>query len=235
MNAYKNRAMLYWKLGDNENALLDFLAAKNLNPSDSKLRSLLGLGLQKVGKYEESCREFTVAMTLDANMKEAILGRGNVYAAMGDLTKSRKDYSRVLHMYPKSADTLINIAYTMQQERRPKDAWRYFTMAYTIDPRCTAALKGRALVNSSTNNPFSAYLDITRAIEISPENAELLNNRGVIYESLDDNVSALQNYKVFNQISLLLPLHCLSLYCCSSPLMPTRHLAWPIKMRPITI
>ena len=188
--------MIYWNLGDNENALMDFYAAKQLNPKDSKLRSLLGLGLQKVGKFGESCQEFTVAMDLDSNMKEAILGRGNVYAAMGDNLKSRKDYSRVLHMYPLSSDTLINIAYTMQSEGRPKDAWRYFTMAYTIDPQCTAALKGRALVNSSTNNPFSAYLDITRAIEISPENAELLNNRGVIYESLNDNVSAYQNYRL---------------------------------------
>ena len=212
-NAYKNRAMLYWKLGENENALLDFLAAKNLNPNDPKLRSLLGLGLQKVERYAESCIEFTVAMGLDGNMKEAILGRGNVYSAMGDVVKSRKDYSRVLHMYPKSSDTLINIAYTMQSEKRPKDAWRYFTMAYTIDPRCTAALKGRALVNSSTDNTFSAYLDITRAIEISPENAELLNNRGVIYESLDDNVSALQNYKVIICILLTYSMH-LACYKC---------------------
>lgn len=143
---------------------MDFLAARELNPNDPKLRSLLGLGLQKVGKYEESCIEFTKAMQLDGNMKEAILGRGNVYSAMNEMVKSRRDYSRVLHMYPRSADTLINIAHTMHNEGNPQVAWRYFTMAYTIDPLCTAALKGRALVNSSTDNPFAAYLDISRAI-----------------------------------------------------------------------
>ncbi|KAI8896697.1 hypothetical protein BC833DRAFT_596500 [Globomyces pollinis-pini] len=200
MNAYKHRALLYWKLNDNVNAYYDFLAAKNINPTDAKLRTMLGLSLQKVGKYEESKQEFTEALKIDPGMKEAILGRGNVYAAMNNLNMSRRDYCRVLHMYPRTADTFVNIAYTKQTEGLPTEAWKYFTMAYTIDPNCTAALEGRALVNSSMNNPYAAFLDISTAIEISPKNAEFLTNRGVIYEELNDSISALQNYKIAIQV-----------------------------------
>ncbi|KAJ2995748.1 cytochrome c oxidase subunit 1 [Globomyces sp. JEL0801] len=205
MNAYKHRALLYWKLNDNVNAYYDFLAAKNINPTDAKLRTMLGLSLQKVGKYEESKQEFTEALKIDPGMKEAILGRGNVYAAMNNLNMSRRDYCRVLHMYPRTADTFVNIAYTKQTEGLPTEAWKYFTMAYTIDPNCTAALEGRALVNSSMNNPYAAFLDISTAIEISPKNAEFLTNRGVIYEELNDSISALQNYKVMLTLYLISP------------------------------
>ncbi|KAJ3324940.1 cytochrome c oxidase subunit 1 [Boothiomyces sp. JEL0866] len=195
LNAFRQRAILYWKLGDNENALYDFVEAVKISPSEAKLRSLLGLAYQKVGRLQESCNEFTESMRLEPSTKEAILGRGNVYANMKELGLSRRDYCRVLHMYPTNADTYVNIAYTKQTEGEYKQAWKFFTMAYTIDPLCTSALEGRSLINSLLNNPFAAYLDITRAIEISPQNAEFLTNRGVIYEALDDNVSALQNYK----------------------------------------
>jgi Tfp pilus assembly protein PilF len=78
--------------------------------------------------------------------------------------KLRINYSRVLHINPRSSDTFVNMAYTMQRQGRPQEAWRYFTMAHTVDPTSTSALEGRALVNASNNNPFAAYLDITKAI-----------------------------------------------------------------------
>ncbi|KAJ3259590.1 cytochrome c oxidase subunit 1 [Boothiomyces macroporosus] len=196
LNAYRQRAILYWKLGDNQNALCDFIEAVKISPKEAKLRSLLGLAYQKVGKLQESCVEFTESMKLEPSTKEAILGRGNVYANMKELELSRRDYCRVLHMYPTNAETYVNIAYTKQSEGEYKLAWKFFTMAFTIDPLCTSALEGRSLINSLLNNQFAAYLDITRAIEISPHNAEFLTNRGVIYEAMNDNVSALQNYKI---------------------------------------
>src|SRR6478736_10464301 len=105
-------------------------------------------------------------------------------------------------MYPSNAETYVNIAYTKQNEGLLEEAWKYFTNAQFIDPLCTTALEGRALINSLMKNPFAAYLDISKAIEINPKSAELLTNRGVIYEDLDDNTSALQNYKVIYNLTL---------------------------------
>lgn len=57
--AYRNRGLLYWEIGDNENALSDFYEAKRIAPEDAKIRALLGLGLQKVGRLDESVLEYT--------------------------------------------------------------------------------------------------------------------------------------------------------------------------------
>ncbi|KAI8923467.1 hypothetical protein BC831DRAFT_470816 [Entophlyctis helioformis] len=194
-NAYRNRALIYWKKGDHENALLDLYAARDHFPQDGKLRGLLGLCLQKVARNQESIAEFTVALELNPFMMEALLGRGNVYASMGDLTRARRDYARVIHMYPRCAEAYVNVAYTMQTESRPRKAWTIFSIALTMDRQCTAALEGRAIVHLAIKNPFAAMVDITRAIEIHPANAEFLTNRGVIYQALNDDVSALQSYK----------------------------------------
>jgi hypothetical protein len=37
--------------------------------------------LQKVGRLKESVNAFTEAIKLNSNMKEAYLGRGNIYAS----------------------------------------------------------------------------------------------------------------------------------------------------------
>jgi tetratricopeptide (TPR) repeat protein len=194
VDAYRNRGLLYWKMGENENALLDFLQAKRLAPDDAKIRCLYALGLHKVGSLQESIEEYSRAIELDGSLIEAVLGRGNVYGHLGELSKSRIDYCRVIHMYPRHADTLVNIAYTYQADDDSTSAWKFYTFAFTVDPQCTAALEGRALINLKMNDAFAAYLDITRAIELDPENAQFLTNRGVIFEALGDNVSSLQSY-----------------------------------------
>nr|KAJ3422198.1 cytochrome c oxidase subunit 1 [Polyrhizophydium stewartii] len=198
-NAYRNRALIYWKKGDHENALLDLYAARDHFPQDAKLRGLLGLCLQKVGRNQESIDEFSMALDLNPFMHEALLGRGNVYASMGNLRLARRDYARVIHMYPRCAEAYVNIAYSMQTEGKPLKAWEIFTIALIIDKHCTAALEGRAIVHLTMKNAFAALIDITRAIsnaqEISPSNAEFLTNRGVIFQALNDDVSALQSYK----------------------------------------
>ncbi|KAH9251261.1 hypothetical protein BASA81_010883 [Batrachochytrium salamandrivorans] len=169
-NTYRNRALLYWNKGDHQNALLDLYAARNHFPEDSKLRGLLGLCLQKVSRNTESIEEFNVALQLDPYMREAFLGRGNVYASMNNLKLAR--LREDLHK-----------------------AWDIFTIALTIDPKCTAALEGRSAIHLTMNNAFAAMVDITRAIEIMPFNAEFLTNRGVICQALNDDVSALHSYK----------------------------------------
>ena len=53
-------------------------------------------------------------------MKEAYLGRGNVYVSKGDLLKARRDYVRVAHLFPRCPEAYINIAYTYQMEGKSK-------------------------------------------------------------------------------------------------------------------
>ncbi|KAI9199213.1 uncharacterized protein BJ171DRAFT_632051 [Polychytrium aggregatum] len=195
-NAYRNRGLIYWKQGDTENALQDLYAARNTFPQDARLHGLLALCLQKVGYIKESIEAFTSAMHVSPYMIEAYLGRGNVYASISETKLARRDYGRVIHMYPNCTAAIVNMAYTMQLEGKYKKAWQLFTMALTIDANCTSALEGRSVVHFTMKNYFGALLDICKAIEICPNKAEYLTNRGVIYQALNDKVSSLQNYKM---------------------------------------
>ncbi|TPX58913.1 hypothetical protein SpCBS45565_g07874 [Spizellomyces sp. 'palustris'] len=214
-NAYRNRGLLYWKQGDPANALLDLYAARDAFPEDPRLHGLLGLCLQTLGKVQESVEAFSAAIAVNPYMTEAYLGRGNVYALQGLTASARKDYLRVLHMYPRCSEALVNMAYTMQAENRPKRAYDLFSTALVLDPKCEEALEGRSVVHFALKNFFGALVDICKAIELSPCNCEYLTNRGVVYQALGDNVSALQNYKLaikYNPSYALAHLNAANLY-----------------------
>ncbi|KAI8804058.1 hypothetical protein BJ742DRAFT_826275 [Cladochytrium replicatum] len=195
-NAYRNRGLIYWKLGDHVNALLDLYAARDNFPQDARLHGLLALCLQKVGRIEESLQSFSAAIQVNPYLIEAHLGRGNVYASMGQHALARRDYSRVVHMYPRCTAAYVNMAYTMQTEGRYKWAWQIFTLALAHDSVCTPALEGRSIVHFAMGNYFGALVDISKAVEIDPTNPEYLTNRGVTFQHLKDYSSALQSYKL---------------------------------------
>ena len=67
-------------------------------------------------------------------------------------------------MYPSCTEALVNIAYTLQTENRPYKAWNVFSLALAIDPRCTSALEGRAIIHMSMKNYLAAMTDMARAI-----------------------------------------------------------------------
>ena len=106
-------------------------------------------------------------------------------------------------------------------------------MAIAIDPKCISALEGRAVIHYSMRNFFGALVDISKAIvciqlfyyltdyyffftpqEINPNVPEFLVNRGVIYQALNENMFALQSYKVgfivvwFYEVTYFLKLAC---------------------------
>ncbi|TPX57923.1 hypothetical protein PhCBS80983_g03494 [Powellomyces hirtus] len=195
-NAYRNRGLIYWKQGDTENALLDLIAARDAFPEDSTLAALLGVCLQTLGRLDESIEQFCSAIKLNGSMREAFIARGNVHAQKGDVQSARKDYLRVLHMDPQCTEALVNMAYTLQGEGRRKKAYDMFTMALHIDPHCMAALEGRAVIQFTRSNYFGALIDICKALALDNKNPEYLTNRGVVYQALGDNVSAMQSYKL---------------------------------------
>ncbi|KAJ3009221.1 UNVERIFIED_CONTAM: cytochrome c oxidase subunit 1, partial [Siphonaria sp. JEL0065] len=195
-NAYRNRGLIYWKQGDAENALLDLYAARDNFPGDARLHGLLALCLQKVGRTDESLEAFTSSIRVNQTLIEAYLGRGNVYSSIGQCKAAKRDYARVIHLYPTCTEAYVNMAYTLQMEGRYQKSWDLFARAIAVCSGCTSALEGRAVINYIMRNYFGALMDITKAIEISPNNAEFLTNRAVIYAALGDRIKSLNDNKL---------------------------------------
>ncbi|RDD46126.1 Tetratricopeptide repeat protein 6 [Trichoplax sp. H2] len=204
----QNRSLLYFEIGDYENALLDTLLCFKENPKDVKIIHTIGRCYHHLQYYEDAIYAFNAALAIDPFFLDAYLGRGNVmmdYVTLNHNAISRRDYGKALRLSPFYLPARLNLAYSLQVDGHFKLAWNQFTIALNIDKECISALEGRAVVNLQMSNTFAALTDINQAIKIK-QTAELYTNRGVIHlvsrmistsglEFRNDVVNAMRDYQ----------------------------------------
>ena len=164
IKAYKNRSLLYWTIGDTENAILDLAVASELDPEDTELKSLLALALHKVCKESESMVEYNKAIERHPENIGLLLGRGNVKLTQNQPVLARRDYIKALHLKPSCLQALTNIGYTYQMDNLYKRAWNIFSFVLAINPEYHSAYEGRAIIHLAMKNTYGALLDVSKAI-----------------------------------------------------------------------
>ncbi|CAH1776552.1 unnamed protein product [Owenia fusiformis] len=192
-----NRGLLYFDRKDYKNALHDFLLAAKVCPWDQKIHHTLALCYHKLNRLEDAVKSFTKAIELDMFFLDAYIGRGNVFMDYGHTFGhmfAKNDYQRTLKLDPTCLQARVNLAYNLQVTGKFQLAWQQFTLAIEINPKFKPALEGRAIVNLQMSDTFAAYQDINTSVNISPT-AELLTNRGVIHQYMNDRANAMRDYQ----------------------------------------
>ncbi|XP_039597221.1 uncharacterized protein ttc6 [Polypterus senegalus] len=199
-----NRGLLYVALDDYENALHDFRAAALQSPEDANIFHAVGVCHHRIGALEEAVKAFCQALRRDRFFLDAYVGRGNVYMDFGhqEATKAaRKDFLRALHLNPLCSKARINLGYNLQVCGKFQKAWQQFTIAADLEPTCSAAYEGRAIVNLQMGDTYAAFLDITTALKYDAARDQLLMNRGVINQFMGDIVGAMRDYQQAIQLN----------------------------------
>ncbi|CAG2247704.1 Tetratricopeptide repeat protein 6 [Mytilus edulis] len=192
-----NRGLLYFERKDYINALYDFKLAAKIEPNDHRILHTLGLCYHKMNDLDEGVKVFTTCMDNNQFFLDGIIARGNVYMDYGTkagIQFAKRDYERVLRQEPTNLSARVNLANTLQVLGKFMQAWNQFTIAISVRPTFKPALEGRAIVNLQMSNTFAAFQDINAAINVSPT-AELLTNRGVINQFMQDPVNAMRDYQ----------------------------------------
>jgi len=180
----------------------DFMRILQQQPTSSELLCGLGLCEHRLKKPKEAIRHYTTALECDTNCAAALLGRGNVYLEQigsgGSIANAKKhcmaDYQRAIHLYPNYVPAHVNMALALHESNRDADAWQVFTSALSMDPINPTALEGRAASSQVLANGFGAYLDMSAAITMEPQNARLLTTHGFIAQILNDVHAATHSY-----------------------------------------
>jgi len=105
-----------------------------VDPDNVAGHNLLGLGLQREGRLEESLRELDRAVALDPGLAEAHFNRGLTLDGLGRLDEARASYERSLSIYPQNVKALHNLANVLRRLGRFDDALARVRAAIAIDP-----------------------------------------------------------------------------------------------------
>ncbi|KAK6173455.1 hypothetical protein SNE40_016901 [Patella caerulea] len=197
LKVFINRGLLYFERKDYANALYDFQMSVKLSPENHRIHHTLGLCYHKLDCLQEAVKTFTQCLEIKPFFLDGLISRGNVYMDYGNkdgLIFARRDYQRALKLNPMCLPARVNLAYTLQVEGHLMQAWRQFTAAIEVKPTFKPALEGRAIINLQMSSTFAASQDITASIKVAPT-AELLTNRGVINQFMNDSTNAMKDYQ----------------------------------------
>ncbi|MGH0182080.1 UNVERIFIED_CONTAM: hypothetical protein FKN15_017838 [Acipenser sinensis] len=193
-----NRGLLYAKLSDHHNALLDFKAATMINPEDPAIFNALGICHHRLGQLAIAIDAFNQAIKLKPFFLDAYVGRGNVYMDYGHEAankQAQRDFLTALHLNPACSKARINLGYNFQVFGNFKKAWNQFTIVADIDPTCSTAYEGRSVINLQMGNTFAAFQDVNTALKLNKASDELITNRGVIHQFMGDHSNAMKDYQ----------------------------------------
>ncbi|NXJ74585.1 TTC6 protein, partial [Trogon melanurus] len=197
LKLFINRGLLYMELGDYANACEDFKEATLITPEDSQLFQAIGICYHRLCEFEEAVRSFDQVLKLDPLSVDAYIGRGNSYMEKGHeagCKQAQKDFVRAIHLNPKCVKARVCLGYNLQAFGNLQRAWRQFTVAICMDPKCHAAYDGRASVCLQMGETFAAYQDTNAALKLTTT-SRLLTNRGVINQLMGHLSCARKDYQ----------------------------------------
>jgi tetratricopeptide (TPR) repeat protein len=196
---YLSRGTAHYRLGDYANAMLDLeiVARSPQFQFDANIVHTCGLCLHRMGRLDAAIGMYTSALQRNPRFLEAYIGRGNAYMdflTADAMARSRRDFSRAIHLAPKCLEAYVNLAYNLQACGNLQQAWVILSGALRFAPQGIIALEARAIINLQMSNFSAAMLDLTSAIA-ADQSAELRCNRGVVYRYMGNSALALADFQ----------------------------------------
>jgi tetratricopeptide (TPR) repeat protein len=146
-------------------------------PDNIGLRLQLAQVYQSTKQLDIALKQYDEILTVDATNRMALLGRGDVLVAKGDLTKAAASFQKVITGAKggefSSADPQLQKAqYSLGQialmQGRAKDAVASLQAAIKIDPTDADALYLLGTADLKTGAPERAVVDFQRALAFVP-------------------------------------------------------------------
>ena len=191
------RGTAYYRMGKNNQALVDLNKAIELDPLLIEAYYWRAtLFLTKLEDYPAALADFNKAIKLDSQNALVYRNRGITYSAMKDYPAALADHAKAIKFAPKDASTYFARGLTYYKIEDYHAGLADFTKAIKLVPKGTNAnyYLTRAMTYKCLKEYRAALADYNKSIELDPTIAEAYANRGITYHVLKEYVAALADY-----------------------------------------
>ncbi len=165
--ALYNQGNIFLELGRDSEAMTRYELAIQLNPTHSMLLNNAGIASVKLNRLESAVDFFELAVKSTPNFLEGMSNKAWTLLGIGRAQNALVEFLKL-----KEAASTQNLQSTV------------------VD-----ALKGSGLAQTELNKNADALISFNLAIDLDPNNPELLNNRGNIYKYLYQWDSAIADFR----------------------------------------
>lgn len=145
-------ALYYHRLGDFENALLQYRAVLQKNELNPQAHNNLGVLYRDKGLLDDAVKEFQRALAIDTRYVTARNNLGVALMGLKRLDDARGQFAQVLAQDPRHVDAIVNLALVEKSAGRLELALESLVRATAIDPRSAAAHYNLAVLYEQTGD-----------------------------------------------------------------------------------
>ena len=162
------------KEGELEEAVQHLQEAVKIHPMNSYAQSALGVALGELGRVREAQESLEESLRINPQDAHAHSGLGVILLEQGRVDEAVEHLKKALRILPEDAQTHYNLGVALVEQGWVEAAIEHFDKALEIDPELVDARKNLVFVLDQ------AVQGYRRALQSTPQNAEMHNNLGVL-------------------------------------------------------
>ncbi|MDR1219525.1 MAG: tetratricopeptide repeat protein [Treponema sp.] len=135
-----------------------------------------GLAYHNKKDYDRAIAEYTQAISLDPNYRDAYHNRGVAYENKKDYDRALADYTQVLRIDPSYAKAYHGRGFVYDAKGDYDRAIAEYTQAIRLDPNYAGAYNNRGVAYENKGDYDRAIADYTQALRIDPNYTRAKNN-----------------------------------------------------------
>jgi len=190
--AFATEAEIYLRLGDDTRGIDSYSRAVGIETNDeskAKYLYMRGAAYYSLNQFELALDDFQKSCQLRPNHAGGLVWKAAACSRLEQWTQAIVCLNRAMEIRP-------NAAQQYQQLGRPvaKKAIKHFNRKLLENENDIRTYRDRALANQFLSMFASSIDDLTTALELKPENADLLIRRGQVYAITGDQRSAIEDF-----------------------------------------
>jgi len=174
---YNNRANVYIKQGQFEQAVGELIKAIRYHPKYAEAYYNRGIANRHLGQLNQAVADYTKAIELRPDFAAAFTNRGIIYSKLGQLNEAISDYTKAIELNPDFGNAYYNRGIAYNKLGQPTLAIADYDRTIKLNADLAAKAYGnRGISFAMLGRVEEARKDLLKAAELNSELKEYANS-----------------------------------------------------------
>ena len=165
-----------------------------INPWSYKGYIGRGTAYADLNNYEEAIKDFSMAISINANAEDGYSHRGNSYLYRGMYEHAIKDFRRTIDLNGELDKAYYNMGIAYHNSGNYEEAMKSYTRSMELNPDFDKVYNNRGNLFNRSGDLKGAIKDYSRAIELNTQYERAYFNRAITYLKINDRTHAERDF-----------------------------------------
>ncbi len=182
---------------DPEKAVEYWQKALRLSPEDNKIHHRLAFGFKRLGQIDKSILEEKIALKIDPEMQEALVGLGDTMISSNRPQEALIYLQKSLELDPQNAAAAYQTGNAFLKLGDLTRAAENYENAIKFNPSLPQPYYALAILKGQSGDLSGVEELLRKALQLNPTFAEAYYNLGIVLERMGRKEEALKEYQQF--------------------------------------